>query len=575
VQCVLIDRVIPHFILVAILLLSAKKVVILHCNNKEVVDLIYMDPQTGESIIVPTGDLTQNPPPYKTGWKIGQYRSEDHQIVIVLVDGRKKIALGKHTGQSDQETYQHAWHVMNFVKHHPESKNWTKDQLCHNLMAADEKYHLRGRNGMKYRGGESSLTSSKKSSGREAELALLQQLTARLDRKIGTTSSSSTSQKNVYLSPMKKTTQSKGVDDLAAKATANSIAKACIEENVSLQHNENKSMGVVDSLIEEFRLEYPTLTKKMVTDAIDLLKEDMYEEDIESDEAQEYDYDAVENLNKFSRCMEIVTQEMRQYHSLKRRREPTTSSPVAKKVGRPRKSPGAAKGPYKKKEESADTKIILEITKRYAKQREAIQGRLPNGAFEDIVAEVKKDLEREDFDLPMSKIKKRVTWHYMSWPDKKVPPKTETDKSWDGTEMMEEIYQRFARAKKAAGSGSLPSNLLDNIISGVKLELGLSNRVTNNKKIESHVEQRFKNEHPETTGGRSNNKKDANDLDEPLVNAINVWLAKGKGVTRDHGLEMAKTLLKGQKMTKTTEADLDPTWWRSFLSRCGHKLVTG
>ena len=206
-----------------------------------------MDPQTEESTIVPTGDLTQNPPPFKTGWKIGQYRSDEHQIVIVLVDGRKKIALGKHTGQSDQETYQHAWHVINFVKHHPESKNWTKDQLCHNLMAADEKYHLRGRNGMKYRGGESSLTSSKKSSGREAELALLQQLTARLDKKIGT--SSSTSQKNVYFSPTKKaTTQSKTSYVLAAaKATANSIAKACIEENVSLQHNENRSMGVVDS----------------------------------------------------------------------------------------------------------------------------------------------------------------------------------------------------------------------------------------------------------------------------------------------------------------------------------------
>ena len=530
-----------------------------------------MDPQTEESTIVPTGDLTQNPPPFKTGWKIGQYRSDEHQIVIVLVDGRKKIALGKHTGQSDQETYQHAWHVMNFVKHHPESKNWTKDQLCHNLMAADEKYHLRGRNGMKYRGGESSLTSSKKSSGREAELALLQQLTARLDKKIGT--SSSTSQKNVYFSPTKKaTTQSKTSYVLAAaKATANSIAKACIEENVSLQHNENRSMGVVDSLIEEFRLEYPTLTKKMVTDAIDLLKEDMYEEDIESDEAQEYDYDADENLNKFSRCMEIVTQEMRQYHSLKRCRESTSLSPVAKKVGRPRKSPGAAKGPYKKKEESADTKIILEITKRYAKQREIIQGRLPNGAFEDIVAEVKKDLDREDFDLPMSKIKKRVTWHYMSWPDKKLPPKTETDKSWDGTEMMEEIYQRYARAKKAAGGGSLPSNLLDNIISGVKLELALSDRVTNNSKIESHVEQRFKIEHPEAVSKNG----DANDLDEPLVNAINVWLAKGKGVTRHHGLEMAKTLLKGKKKTKTTETDLDAVWWRSFLSRCGHKLVTG
>ena len=541
-----------------------------------------MDPQTEESIIVPTGDLTQNPPPYKTGWKIGQYRSDEHQIVIVLVDGRKKIALGKHTGQSDQETYQHAWHVMNFVKHHPESKTWTKDQLCHNLMAADEKYHLRGRNGAKYRGGESSLTSSKKSSGREAELALLRQLTARLDKKIGTTSSSSsftTSQKNVYLSPTKKTaTQSKNSDVLAAtKATANSIAKACIEENVSLQNNENKSMGVVDSLIEEFRLEYPGLTKKMVTDAIDLLKEDMYEEDNESDVAQEYDYDADENLNKFSRCMEIVTQEMRQYHSLKRRRESTSLSPVAKKVGRPKKSPGAAKGPYKKKEESADTKIILEITKRYAKQRETIQGRLPNGAFEDIVAEVKKDLEREDFDLPMSKIKKRVTWHYMSWPDKKVPPKTETDKSWDGTEMMEEIYQRFARAKKAAGGGSLPSNLLDNIISGVKLELGLSDRVTNTKKIESHVEIRFKNENPEPMSKFISWSKngDANDLDEPLVNAINVWLAKGKGVTRHHGLEMAKTLLKGKKKSSVSASDLDPTWWRSFLSRCGHKLVTG
>ena len=190
---------------------------------------------------------------------------------------------------------------------------------------------------------------------------------------------------------------------------------------------------------------------------------------------------------------------------------------------------------------------------------------------------MKKDLEREDFDLPMSKIKKRVTWHYMSWPDKKVPPKTETDKSWDGTEMMEEIYQRFARAKKAAGGGSLPSNLLDNIISGVKLELGLSDRVTNTKKIESHVEIRFKNENPEPMSKFISWSKngDANDLDEPLVNAINVWLAKGKGVTRHHGLEMAKTLLKGQRKTKTTEADLDPTWWRSFLSRCGHKLVTG
>ena len=60
-----------------------------------------------------------------------------------------------------------------------------------------------------------------------------------------------------------------------------------------------------------------------------------------------------------------------------------------------------------------------------------------------------------------------------------------------------------------------------------------------------------------------------------MVNAINVWLAKGKGVTRHHGLEMAKTLLKGKKKTKTTETDLDAVWWRSFLSRCGHKLVTG
>ena len=82
--------------------------------------------------------------------------------------------------------------------------------------------------------------------------------------------------------------------------------------------------------------------------------------------------------------------------------------------------------------------------------------------------------------------------------------------------------------------------------------------------------QRFTAEQPEPKA-----LMDANDLDEPLVNSINVWLSKGKGVTRQHGLEMAKILLKGQKKTKMTEKDLDATWWRSFLSRCGHKLVAG
>ena len=412
------------------------------------------------------------------------------------------------------------------------------------------------------------------SSNRATEIALLEQLSSRLDTYTG--GPPTDLEKSLQPTQQTKSMLIKSKSILAAKALAKSIAKACVEVNVSAtsETSHKSSSSVLDSLIEEYRLEYPTLTKKMVIDGIARYKKTNKEEEgnddsDDQDEDNSSDKDAVDYADydlQFSQCMEIISGEMDVYwdrvESLKKRRASTSLSPKPKKK-RTSYAEGSNSDPLNKtkrgrpRKTTPDMKLMIAITERYAKEREG--GNLPHGRFATLVEEVKKEMGMEDFDMPLSKINKRVTWHYLTWPKKKGSTKE------DRKQLTEEVYKRYERAKKSHG-GVIGVGVGKSIIDGVKLELGLTDAEVNYSSLEQMARARFRKENPDfepSFKSMKEKEKKENPIDTELVKAIKKQLSKGVSVTRVQGLEMAEKLVRSIKEKGVdNEIVLDAAWWR-------------
>ena len=273
---------------------------------------------------------------------------------------------------------------------------------------------------------------------------------------------------------------------LAANTLAKALARACVQEKVSTSEYDNKSAAVIDALVEEYRLTYPALTRQMVTDGI------ARHETGKTGEEDDEDYEL-----KVGRIMGIVDDDMERYHekvkALRKRRESgepelfAPSPPKRRKCG-PRKS-SSPKRPMKKN--TPETRFVNEVYVRYCEQREK-RDRLPKGMFESIVEQVKQDLG-EDVDVPLANLRKRVTWH---WINRDKSNEVVSEEKKETREFIEQIYQRYSRAKEHNG-GKLPPGTLESIMASCKLEFGMADAKMNWKTIESKIRTRFTKEHPE------------------------------------------------------------------------------
>jgi len=364
--------------------------------------------------------------------------------------------------------------------------------------------------------------SSHKKSIRESEIALLTQISTSLDSRYGAPDparlheSRPASERRAAQSKSPKTT-----NFLMVKTVVKGIVKACVQEKLGVTERETKSVGVIDSIVEEYRLKYPKLTKQMVMDAVARHRKSNENDASPGENKGEIDDVASDDANheiKLGRCIEIVEEEIAAYHekieALKRKRELAATmpepEPEKKKRRRKRKSssaeggdgnddvgegdappdgePQTPKGRGRPRKNTPETALIKEITERYARERETAD-RLPNGAFEAIVHETKKDFGMEDFDLSLERIRKRVTWNFMHRRDNGdgIARKQKRD-------VYEEVYKRYARAKKSNGR-KLPKGVIKDIIDAVKLEHGVTDvKMT---PLETKVQVRFKKENPD------------------------------------------------------------------------------
>lgn len=432
---------------------------------------------------------------------------------------------------------------------------------------------------------------------RDAEIALIAQISTSLDTYSETPNPETIArlQKDFSSKPSPSSSFAKRASSAVANATTNNflvvktlvkgIVKACVQEHLTIEHENKSVVGVVDSLIEEYRFKYPTLTKQMVTNAMDRYKktkaagnttskassgstESTTEEggdgggDVKIKEEEE-DGNAGVTLE---RCIEIVDDEIAEYYekieALRRKRELAASRPEPVPETTPRhkrrkrrksaegggegnegglydtnnnvatassstsaiskeqdsnnnnNDPPAPRPRGRPRKNTPETALIKEITERYVRERQG-SDRLPNGVFETIVEEAKKDFSMEDFDLSLDKIRKRVTWNFMHRRDDggdNIARKKKTD-------VFEEVHKRYSRAK-VSNEGKLPPGTLAGLIDAVKLEYGVSD--VKMSTLEVKVRTRFKKENPEfqstppppSSGGATSSSLDIGKLSE-------------------------------------------------------------
>jgi len=348
---------------------------------------------------------------------------------------------------------------------------------------------------------------------------------------------------------------------LVVKTLVKGIVKACVKEQLTIEHENKSVVGVVDSLIEEYRFKYPTLTKQMIANAMERYRktqaaaameasggtaaskpsgggggaESTTEEGGGGGDAKIKEEDGNAGVT-LERCIVIVDDEIAEYYekieALRRKRELAASQPESKPETTPRhkrrkrrksaegggegnvdgledannnnaaadnnnnnndnnnnnNEPPAPRPRGRPRKNTPETALIKEITERYARERQG-SDRLPNGAFETIVEEAKKDFSMEDFDLSLDKIRKRVTWNFMHRRDDggdTIARKKKTD-------VFEEVYRRYSRAK-VSNEGKLPPGTLVGLIDAVKLEHGVAD--VKMSTLEAKVRTRFKKENP-------------------------------------------------------------------------------
>mmetsp|Transcript_15120 Transcript_15120/g.32820 ORF Transcript_15120/g.32820 Transcript_15120/m.32820 type:complete len:604 (+) Transcript_15120:103-1914(+) len=351
-------------------------------------------------------------------------------------------------------------------------------------------------------------TSPKKSS-RESEIALLDQLSTRLDSYTGLPSPHprpACQLQKKRLKAFENTSKNVSTNILMVKTLVKGMIKACVQEELAITNNGKQSVGVIDALVEEYRYKYPSLTRTMVTDGIARHNKSLENSSDESD-GKVGGANTEDNGDlKLGRCIEIVEEHLESYfdkiEALKKRRslssaasEPDTAPTPSKKRKSTGEGDASATSPPKKKrgrprKDTPENALVAEITERYLKEREK-SDRLPNGRFEAIVEETKKDFGMEDSDLSLAKIRKRVTYYQMNRPNK---VERESSQSKTKKELIEKVYERYARAE-IANEGKLAPGTLKSIVEGAKLELGIADvKMTS---FEAKIQTRFKKEHPE------------------------------------------------------------------------------
>eukprot|EP00571_Detonula_confervacea_P003721 CAMPEP_0172319152 /NCGR_PEP_ID=MMETSP1058-20130122/36955_1 /TAXON_ID=83371 /ORGANISM="Detonula confervacea, Strain CCMP 353" /LENGTH=515 /DNA_ID=CAMNT_0013034145 /DNA_START=44 /DNA_END=1591 /DNA_ORIENTATION=- len=368
-------------------------------------------------------------------------------------------------------------------------------------------------------------TTSKKGT-RASEIALLESISSSLDTYIGDNPQlTQTPKRKKSSASASDVSKNAAKNFLAAKTLVKSIAKVCAQENVVIAvDNGGTSDALIDVLVDEYKEKYPSLTKKMLVDWI--VRYNTQNETALGGSANAVAEDDTKDDNtqlKFGRIISIVDGEMNKYYAkieaLKKSREMAASVPepqeAAAKSNRKRKSidseneasPKAAKqkrGPRKEKD-TPENFLIKEIVKNYAVARESHE-RLPNGLFETIVEDTKRQCQMEYVDLDLNKLDKKIRAKYnkmIADDDPRAPSKHKV--------IVDEVYARYTRTKEANG-GKLQAGTMHSIIEGVKLEYGMPDLKVNSLKV--RVQAKFTKEHPEFQGNNPGQLKIGELLDE-------------------------------------------------------------
>jgi len=111
----------------------------------------------------PPGNLSADPPVYPgehVDWTIQYYKKKTRIIQLNLpisadnrtIKKQNSIPIGKSSkDETDEQNFKRGWHILNYIYSLDDWDDLTKDEISVRLMAAaNERYHLKGRNASKY-----------------------------------------------------------------------------------------------------------------------------------------------------------------------------------------------------------------------------------------------------------------------------------------------------------------------------------------------------------------------------------------------------------------------------------------
>ncbi|KAL7467750.1 hypothetical protein ACHAXS_007994 [Conticribra weissflogii] len=216
--------------------------------------------------------------------------------------------------------------------------------------------------------------------------------------------------------------------------------------------------------------------------------------------------------------------------------------------------------------------LFDEIYERYSSEKLIHGGKLPNGALDGIVKQTKKDMGL-DTEVNIHRIQAKFKRNHPNF-DNKVSNQPELRTLSAETKrrrqlLINEVTARYIK-EKDTNKGKLPNCTIDLIISSAKQDLGIYDIDVPKGTIQGRV---FRKSLQVLTLGKESPYKA---IDNPLIAAINDWLSQGVTVTRDQGLALANSLLRGKNLhidSNGNEIMLDAKWWRTFLARNKRKLV--
>lgn len=332
---------------------------------------------------------------------------------------------------------------------------------------------------------------------------------------------------------------------LAEKTLIKSITKACAAERVAVSDG-----SIIEELVTKYKTDYSGLTVEKVVDsmaralsgnveseasgekdnaaATTNIESDVAKEASEQNEATANNESEVapaerEGNDKAGRCIALIDEEMKQYYvkiaelkatrrnkeakkeaKAKRKREQAAAAEaVAAAKGDGTSSAAAADAPKKPakrkrttkksktkvKYEEPDEALYSEMTERYYRIKESREN-LPSRALEKIIEETKRDMHRDDFDVPYrivySEIKKR--WAKRS----DVGATTEGEKVKRIKDMYEELYKRYCEMKKS--QKKLNTGAFAQLSKSVKQEFGFPDDFAVSK---NRITYRYRREFPD------------------------------------------------------------------------------